>query len=971
MTATETHLSLLVYIVYKVSVNEKKLNINNQTKMKKQALRNVTFVGFLAALMMGVPPGACAQTLTHRYSFNDPPANTTFADSVGSSTWDGTLQGGAVLNGNSLVLDGLGSWATLPSGLITGYTQISIEFWADLGPGNPVWTRVFAFGDQNGGGGKNTGLDYCHYAGGNWQNLDLSTAGVDAWANNSGGIEGTTNVHVTVVVDPVANTMYYYNGTKVASDPGLNNGAGGTVSALSGINDTLNLIGMSLYASDPTVIGSIHEFRIYSGVLTPSIVALGDAAGPDNLVTNPGPVQALHFSSPVNPLVVNQSSQQILTGDFTNLTGLNLILYGGATFTSQNTSVLTINSTNGTVKAFSAGTTKVVASFGGLSATNSLTVVSLPAVLTHRYSFTNDASDSAGGANGTLMGSATVSGGQLVLDGSAGTYLDLPGNIINIPTNTAVTFETWVTFGNQSLWSYLFGFGNRVGGNGVNQIALVPCPGGGGFHHWGITENFAGGRTPSWAHGWFNLTAHITCVVDPPTSTISIYRDGVLEFAQYDASAPLSNVPTNFAYLGKSFYDADPYQQASIDEFRIYSGALTPGQVALTHLGGPGSTSLELGALSSIVVVPTNYPAFAASVPPVILANYAHLPNFNLLATVTAGGNATLTGPQGLVITSSDPNIVSVSAQNMLTTHRPGTVTLSASYLGKTSSATIRVKNEATLTHQYSFTSDASDSVGGANGTLAGAATIASGQLQLTGNNADYLTLPPGLLQDYNSSTIDLWVNLGSAQSWARLWEFADIGPGTENEFYFAPGWGNPPDAHNYNAGFPVGGNSITAGALGNQALHLTCLYGDGSMEVYRNGVLDATLGNLIAPASQAGTISATIGHSPFNDPGINGSVDEFRIYRGKLSAEEIAASQFLGPDQRLSTVATLTAIRVGGNALLSWLAAAAGFAVETSTSLSSPINWVTLTNAPALVGSNWQLSVPASGTAQFFRLIR
>jgi hypothetical protein len=142
-------------------------------------------------------------------------------------------------------------------------------------------------------------------------------------------------------------------------------------------------------------------------------------------------------------------------------------------------------------------------------------------------------------------------------------------------------------------------------------------------------------------------------------------------------------------------------------------------------------------------------------------------------------------------------------------------------------------------------------------------------------------------------------------------------------------------------------------------------------MEVYTNGVLEATVGNMIAPVSQAGTISTTIGHSPFNDPGINGSVDEFRIYRGKLSAEEIAASQLLGPDQRLSTVATLTATRVGGNALLSWPAAAAGFAVETSTNLSSPINWVTLTNAPALVGNKWQLTVPASGTARFFRLIR
>ena len=296
----------------------------------------------------------------------------------------------------------------------------------------------------------------------------------------------------------------------------------------------------------------------------------------------------------MNPLVVNQRSQQILTGDFTNLTGLDLIAYGGATFTSLNTSVTTID-TNGVVRAIATGTAKVVASFGGLSATNTLDVISMPAVLAHRYSFNgSDASDSVGKANGTLMGSATVSGGQLVLDGSFGSYVDLPGSMINIAANTAVTFEAWVSFGNQATWAYLFGFGNTNNGGGVGQIGCVPCAEG-GFRHWGITENFAGGRTQvgpclEQSHG-----PHVTCVVDPPNSTISIYRDGVLELAEYDASAALSNVPTNYAFLGRSFYDADPYLQASIDEFRIYSGALTPAQVALTQKNGPDSTNLDVG----------------------------------------------------------------------------------------------------------------------------------------------------------------------------------------------------------------------------------------------------------------------------------------------------------------------------------------------------------------------------------------
>jgi hypothetical protein len=48
-------------------------------------------------------------------------------------------------------------------------------------------------------------------------------------------------------------------------------------------------------------------------------------------------------------------------------------------------------------------------------------------VLTHRYSFDNDASDSVGRANGTLEGSAAVSGGQVHLDGKRGTYVNLPG----------------------------------------------------------------------------------------------------------------------------------------------------------------------------------------------------------------------------------------------------------------------------------------------------------------------------------------------------------------------------------------------------------------------------------------------------------------------------------------------------------------------------------------------------------------
>lgn len=918
-----------------------------------------------------------AQTLVHRYSFGDAAGSSTFADTAGTA--NGSLvQGGspnlnsAYLNGSQLQLDGTGGYGLLPGGLISSLSQVTVEFWASYGT-NQTWTRTFAFGDQTGAGAQNSGIDYCHYAGGNYQNLNIQTTngGPSTYINNPAGLDGQTNVHVTVVVDPVNNKMYYYNGTTLTSSP--LQGAG-TVYALNKINDAYATIGRSLYDIDPTLAASVDEFRIYSGVLPVSKIALDDAAGPDNILNDPGTIQSLTLTSPSGTLVVNGNMQLSFFGHFSSVSNLDLILYGGASFTSGDTGVLTVNQTNGLVHAVAAGTTTVTGSYGSLNTNITITVVANPPVLVHRYSFDSDGSDSIGGANGTLQGTASVAGGKLVLDGSTGCYLNLPGSLININTNSAVTFDTWVTFGNAATWAELFAFGNTNGGNGVNDIACVPCADGGGFHNWGLTENFANGKTPGWAHGWHDMAVHITSVLDPPTGTISVYRDGVLEVAEYDAMAPMSSIATNYAFIGRSMFDADPYLSASVDEFRIYSGALTPAQVALSQLKGPGSTNLDVGALASIAVVPTNYPAYASLVAPVILANYANLTNFNLLPTVTAGGNTTLSGSQGLMVTSSDPSVVSVNAQNMLTTHRPGTVTLTASYGGKTDSATIRVENQAVLTHRYSFTADGdvSDSVGGANGTLQGAAAVSGGQLQLTGVNSDYLDLPTNLLQNYSAVTIDTWVTFGAAQNWARLFEFADVDPGPteQNSLYFSPGWNNPPNGQFYNAGFPWGGNTFASGALGDESMHITCAYGDGVLQLYTNGVLEAISTNLVAPASSTGLNSATIGHSPFNDPGINGAVDEFRIYKGRLSPNEITASDILGPDQLLTTNVKISVSQAGGNSVITWPVAAAGFSLQASSDLSA--GWVTLTNAPTLVGNtNWQITVPASESQEFYRLWR
>ncbi|MGA2556899.1 MAG: LamG-like jellyroll fold domain-containing protein, partial [Verrucomicrobiota bacterium] len=78
--------------------------------------------------------------LTHRYSFNGN-AN----DLVGTA--NGTLQGGAIISNNALVLDGVNSYLALPANIATNYTAITLEAWVtDNGSG--AWARIFDFGNN-------------------------------------------------------------------------------------------------------------------------------------------------------------------------------------------------------------------------------------------------------------------------------------------------------------------------------------------------------------------------------------------------------------------------------------------------------------------------------------------------------------------------------------------------------------------------------------------------------------------------------------------------------------------------------------------------------------------------------------------------------------------------------------------------------------------------------------------------------
>lgn len=207
----------------------------------------------------------------------------------------------------------------------------------------------------------------------------------------------------------------------------------------------------------------------------------------------------------------------------------------------------------------------------------------------HRYSFATDASDSVGGANGMLMGNATVSGGQLVLDGSDGTYLDLAAIGNDIATLNNATIEAWVTWSDPApYWQRIFDFGQDT----TTYMFLTPKS---ERNKTRFAISMNGGNAEQMVNSVAQLPdgveTHVAVTISGDNGVIGLYINGVPSCLLFGTSLTPSQLggltPNN--YVGKSQYP-DPYFNGSINEFRIYNTALTADQIAASFAGGPDGT---------------------------------------------------------------------------------------------------------------------------------------------------------------------------------------------------------------------------------------------------------------------------------------------------------------------------------------------------------------------------------------------
>lgn len=219
-------------------------------------------------------------------------------------------------------------------------------------------------------------------------------------------------------------------------------------------------------------------------------------------------------------------------------------------------------------------------------------VTNMPA---HRWSFNDGtANDSIGNLHGTVLGGATISGGQISLDG-VDDYVNLSngtsGNDIAAlaAANGVVTVESWGTYDpNTGGWSRIVDMGDtNIDGLGNNYIIITPRSGPNttrvsisdanpGFNN----ENFVDGAPSN-----VGQEIHIVAIFDDANDTVSLYINGA-KVSETLMSISLNDVSDALGYFGRSLYP-DPYLLGSLNEIRIYDVGLSDEQVLGNYLAGP------------------------------------------------------------------------------------------------------------------------------------------------------------------------------------------------------------------------------------------------------------------------------------------------------------------------------------------------------------------------------------------------
>ena len=186
----------------------------------------------------------------------------------------------------------------------------------------------------------------------------------------------------------------------------------------------------------------------------------------------------------------------------------------------------------------------------------------------------------SGGGAGALIGGATISGGQAVV-GATSQYVSLPSGLLG--STSAVTIEGWFYVSpttNTSNIPRLFAVGSLgtqdVGVQFSKSGLLTACQ-----YVSGTWSTLVGTSLSITSLGYFHVALVLTNLGYP-----QLYVNGMQTGSpSTTVTLPTPSQQSSF-YLFKSVAGSQRGIAGSVDEFRIWSSALSPGEISANYKAG-------------------------------------------------------------------------------------------------------------------------------------------------------------------------------------------------------------------------------------------------------------------------------------------------------------------------------------------------------------------------------------------------